>query len=219
MIALEKDGNVLYQGSWSRRLQEMLGLRGNAQPALPYTTDSGTLRAVEFVKTSLLSYQQKGAESGVVDGDVWRITTSVTDVGLSQAKEIALAQISRTRHAVETGGVIVNGKFYSTDRDSQAAISRASGTVNWKCHATVTRKIDDVDTVCFGAAEFVSSDMDAVKTAVAKHVADAYAREAELMEAINSADSVGALRLSPDGKSGIDLTAGWASVPPPDPGE
>jgi hypothetical protein len=113
MIALEKDGNVLYQGSWSRRLQEMLGLRGNAQPALPYTTDSGTL----------------------------------------------------------------------------------------------------------GAAEFVSSDMDAVKTAVAKHVADAYAREAELMEAINSADSVGALRLSPDGKSGIDLTAGWASVPPPDPGE
>ena len=219
MLVLEKDNNVLYQGSWSRRLQEMLGLRGNAQPPLPYTSDVGTLRAVEFAKTSLLSYQQKGQESGVVEGDCWRITTSVRDVGLPQAKEIALARISRTRHEVETGGVILDGKFYSTDRDSQAAIARATGTVNWKCNATVTRKIDDVDTVCVGAAEFVASDMDAVKTAVAKHVADAYAREAELAEAINSADSVGAWRPSSEGKSGVDLTAGGASIPPPDPGE
>ena len=219
MIALEKDNNVLYQGGWTRRLQEMLGLRGNAQPPLPYTTDAGTLRAVEYVQTSLLSYQQKAAESGVVDGDVWKITTSVTDVSLEQAKAQAMSEVANTRYEVETGGVIVSGKFYSTDRDSQASIARASGTVSWKCNATVTRKIDDVDTVCVSAAEFVASDMDAVKTAVSAHVATAYAREAELMEAINSADSVGALRLSPDGKSGVDLTSGWASIPPPDPGE
>ena len=130
MIVLEKDGNVLYQGSWTRRLQEMVGLRGNVQPSLPYATDAGTLRAVEFLQTSLLSYQQKGAESGVVDGDVWKITTPVTDVSLEQAKAQALSEVANTRYEVETGGVIVNGKFYSTDRDSQASIARASGTVD-----------------------------------------------------------------------------------------
>ena len=108
--------------------------------------------------------------------------------------------------------MIVSGKFFSTDRDSQAAIARASGTVAWKCNATVTRSIDDVDTVCISAPEFADSDMDAVGIAVAAHVAAAYAREAALMTAINAADSVAALR-------SIDLTAGWASVPPPDPGE
>ena len=89
--------------------------------------------------------------------------------------------------------------------------------MDWKCHATVTRDIEQEDgstvsTVFVGAAEFVSSDMDAVKTAVSEHVAAAYAREAELMIAINAADSVSALRA-------IDLIAGWASVPPDDPGE
>jgi hypothetical protein len=60
--------------------------------------------------------------------------------------------------------------------------------------------------------EFSDSDMDAVKAVVAAHVAACYAREAELMTEINAADSVSALRA-------IDLTSGWAAVPPPDPGE
>ena len=134
------------------------------------------------------------------------------DLSLEQAKAQALNEIANTRYGVETGGVIVTGKFYSTERDSQAAIARATGTVAWKCNATVTRKIDDVDTVCVGSAGFANSDMDAVGTAVAAHVAAAYAREAELMTAVNAADSVSALRA-------IDLTAGWASVAPSDPGE
>ncbi|MEK9749547.1 MAG: DUF4376 domain-containing protein, partial [Pseudomonadales bacterium] len=128
----------------------------------------------------------------------------------------ALNEIANTRYGVETGGVVVAGKFYGTDRDSQAAIARASGTVGWKCCATVTRDIEQEDgstvaTVCVGAVEFIDSDMDAVKAAVEAHVAAAYAREAELMSEINAADSVAALRA-------IDLTAGWAAVPPNDPG-
>lgn len=212
MIALENDGNVVFQGSWSRRLQEMTGLLGNAQPPLPHSTLAGTLRAVEYDKPSLLAYQQDGAESGALAGDVWKITVTAKDLSLDQAKAQALSEVAATRYAVEIGGVIVSGKFYSTDRDSQAAIARASGTVAWKCCATVSRKIDDDDTVCVSAPEFASSDMDAVGTAVASHVAAAYAREAELMTAINAADSVSALRE-------IDLTAGWATVPQPDPGE
>ena len=212
MIALENNGNVTYQGSWTRRLQEMTGLVGNAQPPLPHATVAGTLRAVEYVKPSLLAYQRDGGESGELDGDVWKITVAAKDLSLDQAKAEALSEIAQTRYFVETGGVIVSGKFFSTDRDSQAAIARASGTVAWKCNATVTRSIDDVDTVCISAPEFADSDMDAVGTAVAAHVAAAYAREAALMTAINAADSVAALR-------SIDLTAGWASVPPPDPGE
>ena len=215
MIALENDGNVTFQGSWTRRLQEMTGLLGNKQPPLPHPTAAGTLRAVEYVKPSLQAYQRAGAESGELDGDVWKITVAAKDMSLDQSKAQALSEIASTRYAVETGGVIVSGKCYSTDRDSQAAIARASGSVAWKCNATVTRNIEQADgstaaTVCVSAAEFVSSDMDAVKTAVSEHVAAAYAREAELMASINAADSVSALRA-------IDLTSGWASVPPPDP--
>jgi hypothetical protein len=217
MIALENDGNVTFQGSWTRRLQEMTGLLGNKQPPLPHATSVGTLRAVEYVKPSLQAYQREGAESGELDGDVWKITVSATDLSLEQATAQALSEIAATRYAVETGGVIVSGKFYSTDRDSQAAIARATGTVSWKCCATVTRDIEQLDgstvaTVCVSSPEFASSDMDAVKNAVANHVAAAYAREAALMTAINAADSVAALRA-------IDLTAGWAAIPPSDPGE
>ena len=217
MIALENNGNVTYQGSWPRRLQELTGLVGNAQPPLPHATVAGTLRAVEYVKPSLLAYQRDGGESGELAGDVWKITVAAKDLSLEQAKARALSEIAATRYFVETGGVIVSGKFYATGRDSQAAIARASGPVSWKCNATVTRDIEQADgstvsTVCVSTPEFVDSDMDAVKTAVAAHVAAAYAREAALMTAINAADSVAALR-------SIDLTAGWASVPPPDPGE
>jgi len=217
MIALENDGAVSYQGSWTRRLQEMTGLVGNKQPPLPHPTSAGTLRAVEYVKPSLLAYQRDGAESAQLSGDVWKITVSASDLSLDQAKALALQEIASRRYGVETGGVIVAGKFYGTDRDSQSAIARASGTVSWKCNGTVTRDIEQEDgssvsTVCVAAPEFADSDMDAVKTAVANHVAAAYAREAALMAAINAADSVAALRA-------IDLTAGWASVPPPDPGE
>jgi hypothetical protein len=217
MIALENDGNVTYQGSWTRRLQEMTGLLGNKQPPLPHATAAGTLRAVEYVKPSLQAYQRAGAESGELDGDLWKITVAAQDLPLDQGKAQALDAISSTRYAVETGGVLVASKYYSTSRDSQSAIARASGTVSWKCAGTVTRDIEQLDgstvaTVCVSTPEFASSDMDAVKTAVANHVAAAYAREAELMTAINAADSVAALR-------SIDLTSGWAAIPPSDPGE
>ena len=217
MIALENDGAVSFQGSWTRRLQEMTGLVGNKQPPLPHPTSAGTLRAVEYVKPSLLAYQTDGSESGALDGDVWKITVAAKDMSLDQAKAQALSEIASTRYAVETGGVIVSGKFYSTDRDSQAAIARAIGTVHWKCNATVTRDIEQEDgssvaTVCVGAVEFADSNMDAVKTAVADHVAAAYAREAGLMMLINAAASVSALRK-------LKLTSGWASIPPPDPTE
>ena len=215
MIALENDGNVTYQGTWTRRLQELTGLLGNKQPPLPHPTSAGTLRAVEIVKPSLLAYQRDGAESAALSGDVWRVTVSAQDLSLDQAKAQALDAIASTRYAVETGGVLVAGKYYSTSRDSQSAIARASGTVAWKCNATVTRDIQKLDgssvsTVCVSTPQFVDSDMDAVKTAVTAHVSDAYAREAALMSEINAADSVSALRA-------IDLTAGWASIPPPDP--
>lgn len=216
MIALEQDGNITYQGPWTRRLQELTGLLGNKQPPLPHSTSAGTLRAVEYVKPSLQAYQREGAESGELAGDLWRITVAAADLSLDQAKAQALNQVGQTRYDIETSGVLL-GKFYSTDRDSQAAIARASGTVAWKCNGTVTRDIEQEDgstvaTVCVSTPQFADSDMDAVKTAVAAHVAAAYAREAELMAAINAADSVAALR-------SIDLTAGWASIPPPDPGE
>jgi hypothetical protein len=167
---------------------------------------------IETVRAALQKYQQEIELARELDGTVYRITYTAADIPLEQAKAAALTEIATTRFAVETGGVIVAGKFYSTDRDSQSAIARATGTVNWKCNATVTRDIEQPDgstvpTVCVSATEFASSDMDAVKAAVFAHVAACYAREAELMATINAAGSVSALRA-------IDLTSGWAAVPP-----
>ena len=119
MIALENDGNVTYQGTWTRRLQELTGLLGNKQPPLPHVTAAGTLRAVEYVKASLLAYQRAGAESGELAGDVWKITVAAKDMSLDQSKALALQEIASRRYGVETGGVIVAGKLYSTDRDSK----------------------------------------------------------------------------------------------------
>ena len=76
----------------------------------------------------------------------------------------------------------------------------------------MTRKIHGVVTVCISSAEFVDADMDALKTAVEKHIADAYAKEKTLMASIKNADDLDALRA-------IDLTSGWVSQLPPDPGE
>jgi len=167
---------------------------------------------IETVRAALQKYQQDIESARELDGTVYRITYAAADIPLDQAKAQALAEIATTRYVVETGGVIVADNFYSTDRDSQSAIARATGTVSWKCCATVTRDIEQPDgstvpTVCVGTAKFVESDMDAVKTAVFAHVAAAYAREAELMATINATGSVAALRA-------IDLTAGWAAVPP-----
>ena len=213
MLVVMNDKNevVIQPQDWVGSIQAAMGFVGNlVAPSLPYSANGLTLR--EVTHAALADYQNHG-EPRLVN-DEWHHPS--VDKPLQEAKSDALAMLAAKRHGIETGGVIVEGKFYSTDRDSQAAIARVSGTVAWKCNATVKRDIEQPDgstvsTVCVSAAEFVSSDMDAVKAAVANHVAAAYAREAELMAAINAADSVSALRA-------IDLTAGWSAVPTTDPG-
>ena len=211
MIALELNGQLVYQGSWNGRLQEMLGLIGNRQPTLPFTTPLGTLRNVEYVRASLDAFQRSGTEAGAVSGNVWKINVAAKDIDLATAKQIARDKIAAKRYEVETGGVIANSKYYSTDRDSQSAIARATGTVSWKAAATVVKDVvqedeSTVKTTFISDPEFVDTDMDALKSAVATHVANAYAKEKELLTAINAADNVTALRQ-------IDLTSGWAEIP------
>jgi hypothetical protein len=212
MIALEKDGALVHSGSWNRQFQELTDLRGNAQPALPFTCAAGTVRTVEYVNPTLKAFQHLTGETGAVDGDVWQITTAASDFSLTDAKAQAIEQIAQFRYESETAGIVSGDKYYSTDREAQNAIFRASGTAAWKCYSTVTRKIHGVDTVCISLAEFVDTDMDKLKAAVEKHVADAYAQEKTLMSSINNADDLTTLRA-------IDLTADWVKPPPPDPGE
>jgi len=217
MIALERGGSITYHGSWTQAFQERIGLLGNQQPQLPCAIPSGTLREVEYAKPTLLKYQIEGSESGALDGDVWKITTTAKDISLAAAKEIALQEISQKRFDVETGGIIANNKFYATDRHSQAAIDRASGTVSWKVRGTVARNVkqDDGSTASktfYTGSEFASTDMSSLKSVVKSHVSDAYSRESELLTAINAASDVAALRA-------IDLDAGWAAIPQNDPGE
>jgi len=217
MIALELNGKLVYQGSWTSRLQEMVGLVGNRQPRLPFTTSLGTLRNVEYVRASLDAFQRSGTEAGAVSGNVWKINVAAKDIDLATAKQIALDKIAAKRFEVETGGVIANSKYYATDRDSQAAIARATGTISWKAAGTVVRDVvqEDESTVAttfISDPEFVDTDMAALGAVVRQHVQDAYAKEKELLEAINAASNVNALRA-------IDLDSGWAFVPQNDSGE
>ena len=217
MIALELNGQLVYQGGWNGRLQEMLGLVGNRQPTLPFTTPLGTLRNIEYVRASLDAFQRSGAETGAVSGNVWKINVAAKDIDLATAKKLARDKIAAKRFAVETGGVIANSKYYATDRDSQAAIARATGTVSWKAAGTVVRDVvqEDESTVAttfISDPEFVDTDMAALGAVVSQHVQDAYAKEKELLEAINGASDVAALRA-------INLDSGWAFVPQNDSGE
>ena len=69
-----------------------------------------------------------------------------------------------------------------------------------------------VATTFISDPEFVDTDMTALGAVVRQHVQDAYAKEKELLEAINGASNVNALRA-------IDLDSGWATVPQKDTGE
>ena len=211
MIALEKDGALVHSGSWDKQFQELTDLRGNAQPALPFTCSAGTVRTVEYVNPTLKAFQHLTGESGEIDGDVWKITTTASDLSLINAKAQALEQIAQYRYESETVGIVSGGKWYSTDRDSQASIARASGTVSWKCCATVTRNINGKDTVCISSPEFFDTNMDALKTTVKKHVADAYSNESRLMTLIKNAGDLEELRA-------IDLADGWTAATPLDAG-
>jgi len=202
MIALESSGRIVYQGSWSLKLQEMIGLVGNKQPKLPFDTSLGTLRNVRFAKPVLDKYQVAGTETGEVKNNEWLITSTAKDISVESAKVIAKNEVSQKRYEVENGGIFLNNKFYATDRDSQSAISRMTGTIAWKAAATVVKD----EKTFISDSEFVDTDMDALKIAVAAHVAAAYAKEKEFVIAINAADTIAALRL-------IDLTSGWTEVP------
>ncbi len=211
MIALELNGQLVYQGSWTLKLQEMIGLVGNKQPRLPFETSSGTLRNVGFSTPTLDKYQEIGTETGQLSNDEWLISAVAKDISIESAKVQAKAEISQKRYEVETGGIFLNNKFYATDRDSQSAISRMTGTVSWKAAATVVKDVvqedkSTVETTFISASEFVDTDMDALKTAVATHVAAAYAKEKEFLTSINAADTIAALRL-------INLSSGWSEIP------
>jgi len=212
MIALEKDGALVHSGSWDKQFQELTDLRGNAQPVLPFVCSNGTLRNVTYVNPTLKNFQHESGENGEIDGDVWKITITASDLSLTDAKAQALEEIAQRRYESEIAGIVSGGKWFSTTREAQNSIMNASGTVSWKCCATVTREINGVDTVCISSAEFVDTDMDELKTSVAKHISDEYNKEKTLMASIKNADDLDALRA-------IDLTSGWVSQLPHDPGE
>ena len=72
MLALEKDGSLVFQGSWNKKIQSMTGLLGNQQPKLPFETSAGTLRDVTYLRPTLKEYEQEGGETGQLNGSVWQ---------------------------------------------------------------------------------------------------------------------------------------------------
>ena len=62
MIALEKNGSLVHQGSWNKQFQLLTDLRGNAQPSLPFTCNAGTLRNITYDNPTLKAYQHLNGE-------------------------------------------------------------------------------------------------------------------------------------------------------------
>ena len=63
MIALEKDGALVLQGTWNKQFQLLTDLRGNAQPSLPFTCDAGTLRNITYDNPTLKAYQHLNGQA------------------------------------------------------------------------------------------------------------------------------------------------------------
>jgi hypothetical protein len=86
VVTQNSDGAKVYgPSSWTARLAGFMGLTGNAAPAPPFDNGQSTLREFVTDRAVLLDYQEAQADTGALDGDVWRVTETAVDMPLDQA--------------------------------------------------------------------------------------------------------------------------------------
>jgi hypothetical protein len=115
---------------------------------------------------------------------------------LAELRAARLAELAAKRWAVETAGIVVAGHVVRTDRESQALISGAYQLAAVEPEAVTRFKASS------GWVDLSGAEVQAVALAVARHVRQCFAREAELAAAVEAAEDEAEL-------DAIDLTDGW----------
>lgn len=195
MYVIEQNGvAIIGPATWRRKdLQQAAGLRGNATPPpVPYDCGEGkTLRLVQ--KQVLAAYQVEGV--GGLSGEVWLIPA--VDMSTADAKTAARAALAARRYEAETGGILVNGIPFKTDRETAliltgariAALEDPAFTVDWKVGNGVFVTLDA--TALIAAAD-----------AVRAHVQSCFSNEKTIDALIENAPDVETVRA-------ISLSVGW----------
>lgn len=103
---------------------------------------------------------------------------------LDELKDRKKSEIASARYEAETGGCMVDGVTIATDRGSQALLTAA----------VVTARLDPEFKTQWKCADgrFVTLDamqLRAISDAVTAHVEECFAREAELIELIDAAET------------------------------
>lgn len=102
----------------------------------------------------------------------------LADLDAAPRSDDLLRYAASKRYAVEIGGVIVNGVSLATDRQSQSMIAGAFSYVTLNPSATVKWKSPD------GFVDLAAADVALIASAVAEHVQQCFAREADAVAAI-----------------------------------
>ena len=121
---------------------------------------------------------------------IWGETPTVPDEprppepSLDELKAQKKAEIAAARYAAETGGCTVNGVTIATDRGSQALLTAA----------VVTARLDPEFKVRWKCADgrFVTLDamqLRAIGDAVTAHIEECFAREGDLCELVDAAQT------------------------------
>ena len=196
VVTQNRDGAKVYgTSSWTARLAQFMGLTGNAAPAPPFDNGEHTLREVVTDRAVLLDYQEAQADTGALDGDVWRVTETAVDMPLEQAVNRAKADVDQRQAAALNGGIDVDGTVIDVTIDARTQVAEVQSRGGEQ--KLVTRRGQAVILTPESCVSTIAA-IDAHRSAAAERAYDLYV-------AVDAAADLDALRA-------IDIAVGWPST-------
>lgn len=122
-----------------------------------------------------------GSVTIITEGDVTRIDYGNTLAGRKVAK---LQELAAARYAEETAGITLGGSLIATGRGDQARINGAWAFTQANPEATIRFKSAS------GWQNLTAAQIDAIATGVGSHVQACFAREGELADLVEAAETV-----------------------------
>lgn len=173
------------------------------RPGFPAEPTDEQLAEVGIFPVELVEMPQPGftrnvsALPPVEENGAWKERWLVNEISLDEAKAAMLSALAAIRYGRETGGIILQGTPFKTDRETQAiltgafvmASADANFTITWKSAPGVHTPIDAQTILAVGAA-------------VTAHVQTCFEHEADLAAAVIAAQDATEL-------DAIDITKGW----------
>ena len=196
VVTQNRDGAKVYgPSSWTARLAQFMGLTGNAAPPAPFDNGEHTLREVVTDRAVLLDYQEARADTGALDGDVWRVTETAVDMPLEQSVNRAKADVDQRQAAALNGGIDVDGTVIDVTIDARTQVAEVQSRGGEQ--KLVTRRGQAVILTPESCVSTIAA-IDAHRSAAAERAYDLYV-------AVDAAADLDALRA-------IDIAVGWPST-------